>query len=146
MFYWLYKLSRKSGLCCFLFNKVYKCDIPKNLNIGKEILFPHKALGVVIHPFSIIGNNVCIQHHVLIGEKNGNECPIIEDNVVLNPYSIIIGNVHIGKNSVIGAGSIVTKDIPENCVYYGKITPIIKKSLQMNVNKLYSKSIFITIG
>ncbi|RAW51262.1 hypothetical protein [Faecalibacterium prausnitzii] len=45
-------------------------------------------------------------------KKNGTDFPVIEDDVVINPYSIIIGNVRIGKGSVIGAGSIVTKSTP----------------------------------
>lgn len=83
-------------------------------------------MGVVIHPLCRIGNNVCIQHHVLLGEKNGTDAPTICDNVVINPYSIIIGDVTIGENSVIGAGSIVTKDVPANSVYYNQISPVIR--------------------
>lgn len=126
-FYRMFKLSRKSGIVNFLLKLLYSCDIPRKVRIGNNVVFPHNALGVVIHPDTLIGNNVCIQHHVLLGEKNGCGAPVINDNVVINPYSIIIGEVHIGKNCVIGAGSIVTKDIPDNCVYYNKIFPVIKE-------------------
>lgn len=88
------------------------CDIPRKLKLGENISFPHFAFGVVIHPDAIIENNVCVQYHVLIGEKNGCGAPIIHDNVIINPYSVIIGNVDIGENVVIGAGSVVTKSIP----------------------------------
>jgi len=121
-----FRLSRKSGLVNYFFKKHYGCDIPRAVSIGKGIIFSHNAMGVVLHPNAVIGDNVCIQHHVLIGEKNGNECPVIGNNVTINPYSIVIGNVKIGDNSVIGAGSIVTKDVPANCVYYNKIEPVIK--------------------
>ena len=86
----------------------------------------HTALGVVITEGATIGNNVCIQHHVLIGEKNGTDYPIIEDDVIINPYCLILGKVRIGKGSVIGAGSIVTKSTPPNCLYYNKVTPVYK--------------------
>lgn len=122
----LFELSRKMPLFGSIFAHRYGCDIPKGVQLGENVHFPHKAMGVVIHPLSKIGSNVCIQHHVLLGEKNGTDAPTICDNVVINPYSIIIGDVTIGENSVIGAGSIVTKDVPANSVYYNQINPVIR--------------------
>ena len=40
---------------------------------------------------------------------------------------IILPNVHIGKKSIIGAGSVVTKDIPEYCIAVGNPAKVIKK-------------------
>jgi acetyltransferase-like isoleucine patch superfamily enzyme len=40
----------------------------------------------------------------------------------------ILNTVKIGKNCVIGAGSVVTKDIPDNVVAYGSPCKIIKKT------------------
>lgn len=39
----------------------------------------------------------------------------------------IIGNVHIGNNVVVGAGSVVVKDVPDNCVVAGNPARIIKR-------------------
>ncbi|WP_318838246.1 acyltransferase [Leptospira yasudae] len=44
---------------------------------------------------------------------------IIEDNVWIGTQVIILKGVRIGMNSVIGAGSVVTKSIPENCLAAG---------------------------
>jgi acetyltransferase-like isoleucine patch superfamily enzyme len=44
---------------------------------------------------------------------------VIEQNVFVGTRSIICKGVRIGKNSVIGAGSVVTNSVPENCVYAG---------------------------
>lgn len=65
----LFILSRKSNILNHLFSHLYHCDIPKNLKLGTGVKFIHKGLGVVITEGATIGNNVCIQHHVLIGEK-----------------------------------------------------------------------------
>ena len=65
----LYKLSRKNKIANHLFSLIYHCDIPMKLKVGNNIRFVHKGLGVVISEGAKIGNNVCIQHHVLIGEK-----------------------------------------------------------------------------
>ena len=50
----------------------------------------------------------------------------IEDNVWIGGGAILLLGVTIGKNSVIGAGSIVTRSIPENCVAVGNPCRIIK--------------------
>lgn len=49
----------------------------------------------------------------------------IHDNCFIGYNSIIMGNVSIGPNSIIGAGSIVTKDIPPNVVTAGNPARII---------------------
>lgn len=130
-------MSRKSGVINFIFKRLYSCDIPRKVTFKgdyRTVFFPHNALGVVIHPNVEIGKNVCIQHHVLLGQKEikktSVDVPIIKDNVIINSYSIIMGGVVIGENSIIGAGSIVTKDIPANSIYYNKIIPIIKTNLK----------------
>ncbi len=43
----------------------------------------------------------------------------VEDNVWLGANVIVLPGVTIGKNSVIGAGSVVTKDIPANVIAFG---------------------------
>ena len=52
---------------------------------------------------------------------------IISDNVWVGMNCIILKGVTIGDNSIIAAGSIVTKDIPDNCVYGGNPAKLIKK-------------------
>lgn len=44
---------------------------------------------------------------------------IIKDNCMIGIYSIILPDVEIGPNSIVGAGSIVTKNVPQNAVYAG---------------------------
>ncbi|MBX4265697.1 sugar O-acetyltransferase [Clostridium estertheticum] len=43
----------------------------------------------------------------------------IGNNVWIACNVVVCGGVHIGNNAVIGAGSVVTKDIPDNCLAYG---------------------------
>lgn len=50
----------------------------------------------------------------------------IEENVWIGAGSIIMPGVTIGKNSVIGAGSIVTKDIPANVVAFGNPCRVVR--------------------
>ena len=52
---------------------------------------------------------------------------IIRNGVTLGANSTIICGVEIGENSFIGAGSVVTKDIPPNTMWYGNPAKQIKK-------------------
>ena len=88
----------------------------------------------------IIGNNVligsCVSilnsdfHHINYKERNkGNHAIkdiLINDNVWIGSNCIILKGVEIGKNSVIGSGSVVTRSIPENKVAAGNPAKIIK--------------------
>ena len=51
----------------------------------------------------------------------------IEDNVFIGTSSIILKGVRIGENSVIGAGSVVTKSIPKNSIAAGNPARVLRK-------------------
>lgn len=52
---------------------------------------------------------------------------VIEDDVLVGAYSIILKGVHIGARSIIGAGSVVTKDIPTDCIAAGNPCKVIRR-------------------
>lgn len=51
---------------------------------------------------------------------------VIEDNVLVGARCIILKGVTIGARSIIGSGSIVTKDIPSDCIAAGNLCKVIK--------------------
>ena len=55
----------------------------------------------------------------------------IEDGVWLSSYSIILPGVTIGKNAVIGAGSVVTKDVPAGELWAGS-PAIFRKKIELD--------------
>ena len=55
------------------------------------------------------------------------ESILIKEGAVLFPGCIITAGVTIGKNSMIGAGSVVGEDIPDNCVALGNPARVVKK-------------------
>jgi len=52
---------------------------------------------------------------------------IIENDVWIGSNSIILAGVHIGVHVVIGAGSVITKDIPSNCIAFGNPARVVKQ-------------------
>ena len=128
MFPYIFKLSRRIPGFSRVLKLLYKCDIPRRTNIGAGTRFGHDGFGVVIHPNTVIEENVFIQHHVTTGvRRTGDGCPIIKNGASIGAYVIILGPVTIGENSTIGAGTLVTHDVPPNVIYTNKREIMIKE-------------------
>lgn len=119
----------------------FHCNFGKNIFIGDHVIINMNCTFVDDREIRIgsqvlIASNVQIytaSHPVLPQERLTNNSapghspffrtftlPVeIHDNVWIGGGSIILPSVTIGKNSVIGAGSVVTKSIPENSVAFG---------------------------
>jgi len=59
---------------------------------------------------------------------------ILEDNVWVGDSAIICKGVTVGKNSIIGAGSVVTKDVPPNSIFAGNPAKFVKSIDKNNFN------------
>ena len=56
----------------------------------------------------------------------------IGKNCFIAPNSVILPGITIGDEVIVGAGSVVTKDIPNNVVVAGNPAKIIRKNIRMN--------------
>ena len=97
--------------------------LPYSTKIGEGFYFAH-PYSTVLNAQSIGKNFSCI-HCTTIGKKDGIR-PVIGDNVTVNCHACIIGDLTVGDNAVIGAGSMVLKDVPANAVVVGNPARIIK--------------------
>jgi galactoside O-acetyltransferase len=108
------------------------CDI----FVGDNVMFgPNVTISAGTHPI----------HPNLRRKKAQYNVPIyIEDNVWIGAQSVVLPGVHIGENTVIGAGSVVTKSIPANVVAVGNPCRVIREINDRDM-KYYYKDLEIDI-
>lgn len=125
------------------------CDYGKHIEVGKNFYanFNCTILDVAKVTF---GDNCFLAPNVAIytaghpiypttrnsGYEYGKEITI-GDNVWIGGNTVICPGVSIGSNTVIGAGSVVTKDIPDWCIAAGNPCKVIRKITEDDKRKLY---------
>lgn len=85
--------------------------------IGGGLMIRH-GYSTIIFCHSI-GKHFTTYQNVTIGRGkmiDGNDVPIIGDNVTVYTGAVVIGGIHIGDNAVIGAGAVVVKNVPADAV------------------------------
>lgn len=114
-----------SGLSTFLTST----DIHPCATIGRRVFIDH-AIGVIIGETAIVENDVLIYQGVTLGGVSldkGKRHPTIKSNAVIGSGAKVLGNITIGKNSKVGANSVVVCDVPKNSTAVGVPAKIIKK-------------------
>lgn len=115
------------------------CSYGKNTYLGNNVFLNYMCTILDCNQVRI-GNHVMVgpsvhmytaAHHLKAKERNmGLEVamPItIEDNVWIGGGAIILPGVSIGQNAVVGAGAIVTRDVPPDTVVAGNPARVIRK-------------------
>jgi serine O-acetyltransferase len=107
-------------------DQVFRAILPPEAQVGENLELGHHGAGVVIHPNVTIGNNVRIWHGVTlaVAAPIGSEFRlVVEDDVIIGAGSVVITrerkSLTIGRGSIIGANSVVTRDVPEGVVVAG---------------------------
>jgi len=117
------RISSFSKIILLLKNRKFGIDIPYSTKIGYGFYIGHGG-PVIISPTAIIGNNCNISQYTTIG-SNKDKAAVIGDNVYLGPSVCIVENIIIEDNVTIGAGSVVTKNIPSNATVAGNYAKIL---------------------
>jgi putative colanic acid biosynthesis acetyltransferase WcaB len=109
---------------------VFGIELPWDTQVGKNLKIQH-GQGLVVNHHTVIGHNCVLRNSTTIGNKQLADGayglpPKIGDNVDVGCNVVIIGAVTIGDNAIIGAGSVVVKDVPPYAVVAGNPAKIIR--------------------
>ena len=96
--------------------------------IGPGAHFEHNY-ATYLNAESIGSNFYCLQL-VTLGNDAKMQRPTIGDDVKIFTGATIFGGINIGNHVTIGAGSVVSKDVPDNCTVIGNPAYIVKKDGQ----------------
>lgn len=105
----------------FHVSAVNSIRIGENVLIGRWVTIVDNAHGEINKDIILIAP---------IKRKLYSKGPIvISDNVWIGDKSTVLAGVTIGRNSIVGANSVVTRDVPPNCIVAGSPAKIIKMIL-----------------
>lgn len=90
--------------------------------------------GVVIEDYVQIGSHCSIYSVSTLDDKEGHV--ILKQNCRIGSHSVIIPGVTVGENSIVGAFSLVNRDIPDNILAYGIPVKVIRELTMEEIQKL----------
>ena len=129
-------LRKINSLLVFLLHKrifrKFACDITPSCKLG-NVVFRHPT-GIVIGGGAVLADGVIIHQNVTLGalrfdekEKRGIPCQqIVCQDTIIGCGAKVLGDITIGKNCIIGANAVVTKDVPDGTTVVGFNTFIYK--------------------
>lgn len=100
-------------------------DFVPGVQVGKGLALVH-PVGAVFGSGARLGDNVLLASGVVFGAgefslpgDEGQSYPTIGDRVFIGAHAVVLGGVVIGNDAVIGANSVVTRDVPEGMLAVG---------------------------
>ena len=123
LLFW-FRMCQHDGLFLPICRRLYRkasrrvcVSMPISTRVGYGLYLGHE-LCIVVNGGTVIGNNVNLSHFVSIG-TNHNAPAIIGDNVYIGPNVSLVENIKVGCDATIGAGAVVTKDVPAGATVAG---------------------------
>jgi len=107
------------------------CWISTFAEIGPGFYIAHVG-SLVIGQETRIGRNCDVRQNVTFGgnfnkrDDQGRSQPLVGDNVSFGAGAVVIGPIKVGSNSIVGANSVVTRDVPENVIVSGVPAVVLK--------------------
>ncbi len=135
-------------------NPPFYCDYGSHIEVGKNFfanynctiidvakvtigdncqMAPNVAIYTAGHPVHPVSRNSMYEYGIAVS---------IGDNVWIGGNTVILPGVHIGSNTVIGAGSVVTKDVPDWVIAAGNPCKVIREITEADKPFFYKKQKF----
>lgn len=107
----------------FVVEWVIGIDLPPTMPAGPGLNIIH-GVGLVIHPRSVVGSHVTMRQGVTLGivfddAGGGSAAPVIGDHVTIGSTTVVLGPITVGDYAIVGAGSVVNRDVPPGAVVAG---------------------------
>lgn len=140
---WKYTFSQKPSLHTILHRATVELQVfylrnIKHVDIGEDCTIHRHAVidgrypkGIHIGDRSRIAARAVIFSHDYYGGRDEVET-YIGKQCIIGYASIILPGVKLGDNVIVGAGSVVSKDVPSNCIVAGNPAKIIKVGIEIN--------------
>lgn len=131
--------SKIYGLNQFLILITSGIELNRETKIGKDLHLIHSG-NIMISPKAVIGDRCGIMHEVTIGtnslpgvklgsdEQRGS--PVIGNDVFIGAGAKVLGGITIGDGAIIGANSLVTVNVPPNCIAIGVPARVMKQRVK----------------
>lgn len=123
--------NARIGKNCVIGNGVY---IDRNVMVGDNVKIHNKALlyrGLIVEDNCFIGPGVCFSNDKYPQyNKTRNLSGVswkMKKGASVGANATILPDINIGSNAIVGAGSVVTKSVPDGCMVCGNPARIIKK-------------------
>uniref|UniRef100_UPI002ACB10BC GDP-mannose 4,6-dehydratase n=1 Tax=Paratractidigestivibacter sp. TaxID=2847316 RepID=UPI002ACB10BC len=122
-------------LLVFLFG----CDVPPQVEVGRDVELLHNGIGTVIHPTTVLEDGACICQNVTIGDATNwlgydgqgrFEGVVVGEGAMICAGAKVLGSdgvLKVGKGTVVGANSVLTKSTGDNEIWAGVPAKYIRK-------------------
>jgi acetyltransferase-like isoleucine patch superfamily enzyme len=115
-----------SKMSSFIYRRM-GVEIGKNCFISLHARLDIRRGKIILGDNVQIGSGSYILSHTGFQPLKEGMTTVIEDNVKIYVHSIVLPGVKIGKNSVVGAGSVVMKDVPPNVLVMGNPARVVQR-------------------
>ena len=120
-FLWRHRLLFVGRLLSHINRLVTGIEIHPGAKIGRRFFIDH-GMGVVIGETAEIGDDILMYQGVVLGGTSLEKAkghPTVEDNVVIGAGATVLGPIIVGREAMIGAGSVVIKPVPSRATVVG---------------------------
>lgn len=131
-FHYLNKRYKLASLFQRVMHHTTHCWISVSADIGPGFLIAHVG-GIIVGGDTKIGSYCDIRQNVTFGgnfnkeREDGTSQPKVGNYVSFGAGCVVLGPIHIGSHSIVGANSVVNRDVPERVIVFGVPAKVVKE-------------------